>query len=296
MPDTINRVWTRVLILACCLVATSAARASGPENVVTDWNAIAQHAIVTVAAQPIQRSQLWITLMHVGIYDAVMSIDGRHEQFKVTPARLRPASREAAAIAAAHGVLVRLLPDQQASLDAARANSLAAIPEGRGKRNGIAIGEEVAARLLQIHDGVIPTVPYTPSTGPGVWQPTPPAFANALLPGFAHVTPLALAGASQFRPAPPPALSSDVWTNDYNEVKAYGGATGSLRTAEQTETGRFYTEHAVAQFSRAFRRYATENGFGLSESARFFAMANTRFSTLRSPAGTRSSTTTSGGR
>src|SRR4030095_15854591 len=96
-------------------------------NPVIDWNAIAQNAIVTVGGQPIQRSQLWITLVHVAMYDAVVSINGGYEQFKVTPAHLRPASPEAAAIAAAHGVLVKLLPTQQATLAAERANSLAAI-------------------------------------------------------------------------------------------------------------------------------------------------------------------------
>ena len=196
-------------------------------NVVTEWNAIAQNAIVTVGAQPIQRSQLWMTLVHGAIYDAVTSISRDYEQFKVTPAHLRPASRDAAAIAAAHGILVRLLPSQQAALDAARENSLNTISDGVKKENGIAIGEEVASRLLEIHDGVIPTVSYTPGVGPGVWQPTPPAFANALLPGFAQVTPFALTSASQFRPGPPPALSSSVWTRDYNEVKAFGAATGS---------------------------------------------------------------------
>ena len=244
-------------------------------NVVTDWNAIAQDAIVTVGAQPIQRSQLWITLVHVAIYDAVISINGGYEQFKVTPAHLRPASPEAAAVAAAHGVLVRLLPSQQARLDAARANSLAAIQNGTKKDNGIMIGEEVAERLLQIHNGVIPTVTYTPGTGPGAWQPTPPGFLPALLPGFAQITPLALANASQFRPGPPPALSSAQWVDGYNEVKAYGRAEGSLRTDLQTEIGLFYTQHAVAQFSQAFRRYAIENGLSVRDSARFFAIANT---------------------
>jgi hypothetical protein len=154
-------------------------------NVVTDWNAIAQDAIVTCGAQPIQRAQLWMTLVHVAIYGAVMSIDGEYEQFNVTPAPLRPASRDAAAIAAAHGILVSLLPGQQAALDAARDNSLNKIADGVKKEYGIAIGGEVASRLLEIHDGVIPTLSYTPGVGPGVWQPTPPAYANALLPGFA---------------------------------------------------------------------------------------------------------------
>lgn len=277
----INKRPVMPIFALCILFGASDAYADGGTqrqqcgNVVTDWNAIAQNAIVTVGAQPIQRSQLWITLVHVAIYDAVMSIDGRYEQFKVTPAHLRPASIKAAAIAAAHGVLVRLLPGQQISLDAERAISLAAIQNGIKKDNGIAIGEEVAQRLLEIHDGVIPTVTYTPGTGPGVWQPTPPAFAPALLPGFAQLTPLTLASASQFRPDPPPALSSERFADDYNEVKVYGVATGSLRTDEQTEIGRFYTEHAVAQYSRAFRRYAIINSFGILKSARFFAVANT---------------------
>jgi hypothetical protein len=281
----INRARTRLPGLWCCaflIVLVPGLHAQGePQeaahvgNVVIDWNAIAQNAIVTISAQPIQRSQLWMTLVHVAIYDAVTSIDGRYEQFKVTPAHLRPASRDAAAIAAAHRILVRLLPSQEASLDAARENSLAAIRDGTKKDNGIAIGEEVASRLLEIHDGAIPAVPYTPGVGPGVWQPTPPAFANALLPGFAQVTPFALSTASQFRPGPPPALSSGVWTRDYKEVKAFGVATGSLRTPEQTDIGRFYTEHAVAQYSRAFRRYAMENDLDVPQTARFFAMANT---------------------
>jgi hypothetical protein len=62
---------------------------------------------------------------------------------------------------------------------------------------------------------------------------------------------------------------------DYNEVKAFGVETGSPRTPEQTEIGRFYTEHAVSQYSRAFRRYAIENGLDVRKTARFFAMANT---------------------
>ena len=288
----VNRARIRLLIVGCCVLLTAPMQvasateedqaptaASGPlarpGNAVIDWNAIAQNAIVTVGAQPIQRSQLWMTLVHVAIYDAVMSINGGYEPFKVTPARLRPASRKAAAVAAAHGVLIRLLPSQRASLDAERETSLAAIPEGRRKTNGIAIGEEVAHVLLQLHDGVIPAVSYTPRTGAGIWQPTPPAFANALLPGFAQVTPFALVNASQFLPGPPPPLLSNLWTDDYNEVKAYGPATGSLRTADQTETGLFYTEHAVAQYSRAFRRYATDHRLTVRKAARFFAMANT---------------------
>src|SRR5256885_13921907 len=147
----IRHVWIRLPILGCYVfliglmpLAQAAGQAEPGEHdgkVVTEWNAIAQDAIVTVGAQPIQRSQLWMTLVHVAIYDAVTSINGKYEPFKVTPAHLRPASRDAAAVAAAYGILVRLLPSQRLTLDAARENSLNKIREGVKKDNGIAIEE-----------------------------------------------------------------------------------------------------------------------------------------------------------
>ena len=105
----------RPMVALCILLGGSVASAEVVAqrqehygNVVTDWNAIAQNVIVTIGAQPIQRSQLWITLVHVAMYDAVMSISGGYEQFKVTPAHLRPASPEAAAIAAARQPVTRI--------------------------------------------------------------------------------------------------------------------------------------------------------------------------------------------
>jgi hypothetical protein len=302
----IRRAWICLLLGGCylflialVLVPQITGQAKPGEfagNVVTEWNAIAQDAIVTIGAQPIQRSQLWMTLVHVAIYDAVTSINGEYEQFKVTPAHLRPASRDAAAIAAAHGILVRLLPSQQATLDAARERSLAPIRDGAKKDNGIAIGEEVSSRLLEIHDGVIPTVTYTPGAGPGVWQPTPPAFANALLPGFAQITPFALASASQFRPGPPPSLSSSVWTKDYNEVMAFGVATGSLRTPDRRRLGASTPSTPLP--STAVRsdgmRSRTVSTFGRPLGSLRWRIPQS--SIPRSRAGTRSSITTSGDR
>src|SRR4029434_5874727 len=135
----IGHSWIRSFMVACCTllmpVALVTGRAQGASdgNVVTEWNAIAQNYIVTIGAQPIQRSQLWMTLVHVAIYDAVTSISRDYEQFKVTPTQLRPASRDAAAIAAAHGILVRLLPGQQEALDAAREHPLQRLAD-RGQK------------------------------------------------------------------------------------------------------------------------------------------------------------------
>jgi PAP2 superfamily len=248
------------------------------DTVIPNWSAIASNALITVDAETIQQSELNMAIMHAAIYDAVNSIGGHgghYRQFAVTPTKRHPASREAAAAQAAHDVLVRFVPAQQASLDAALATSLAAIADGKAKDNGVLIGAEVAASMLALHNGVIPTVAYVYGPpDPGVYQRTPPAFANALLPGFATVTPFTMSSPSQFRAGPPPDLSSTAWVNDYNETKAYGQDTSTVRTAIQTETGRFYTEQATQQYSRAFRTLAAVNGFTIEENARFFAMAN----------------------
>ncbi|HET9036096.1 MAG TPA: vanadium-dependent haloperoxidase, partial [Myxococcaceae bacterium] len=245
---------------------------------IPSWNAVAQNALVAVAGLPIQRAELWMTIMHASIYDAVNSIGGPNggfTQFAVTPKKRRPASSAAAAAQAAHDVLVHFLPAQQASLDAALATSLAAVEDGKAKDNGIIIGAEVAAGMLRLHDGIIPDVTYVYGPpDPGVYQKTPPALAPALLPGFALVTPFTMSSPSQFRAGPPHDLSSPAWISDYNETKAYGQNISSVRSAAQTETGLFYTEHAVAQYSRAFRVLAAANGFTIGQNARFFAMAN----------------------
>jgi len=270
-------------ILGGCVEETSSTGqaerhdACAVDTVIPSWNATAQNALIGVAKQSIQQSALDMAIMQAAVYDAVNSIGGpggRLTQLAVTPTKRRPASREAAAAQAAHDVLVHFVPAQQASLDAALATSLAAVTDGKAKTNGILTGAEVASKMLALHNGVIATVPYTYGPmDPGVYQKTPPAFASALLPGFAQVTPFTMTRPSQFRAGPPPALSSDTFVSDYNETKAYGPKTGSLRTPAQTETGLFYTEQATAQYNRAFRAYSTANNFTIAQNARFFAMA-----------------------
>jgi hypothetical protein len=121
-------------------------------------------------------------------------------------------------------------------------------------------------------DGFEAPVPFMPGSGPGVWQPTPPAFLPALTPWMAGLRPFTLTSPHQFRADGPPALSSAQWTEDYNEIKAYGAAVGSLRTPAQTELGRFWAEHPVAQYTRIWRDLASAQGLSTSENARLFAM------------------------
>jgi hypothetical protein len=188
-----------------------------------------------------------------------------------------PASSEAAAAAAANDILVALFPTQQADLDAKYAASLALIPDGPDKTNGIAVGQQSAAGILalRVNDRRTAIVPYTPGSGPGVWIPTPPGFLPAAAPQFAIIVPGTLKHPAQFRPPGPPSFTSQRWVRDYNEVKTLGRATGSTRTTEQTDIGLFWTDHALAQWSRAWRGISISAGLSLEENARLFALLTT---------------------
>jgi hypothetical protein len=175
-------------------------------------------------------------------------------------------------------VLVALFPAQMADLDAKYAASLAALPDDDGaKVNGVAVGQRAASAILaaRAQDGRDATVTYVPGSGPGVWQPTPPAFLGAQAPEIPFVQPFALRGASQFRPEPPFSLVSEDWTHDYNEVKALGAAIGSSRTAEQTDVARFWSDNPPLQWNRAWRALSVAKGLGVAENARYFAMLAT---------------------
>jgi hypothetical protein len=178
-----------LLVLAVLAVA-SPGIARG--DTVLDWNDHAANAIVAVAAMPPPRGLIRLAMVHVAIYDAVNGIEGYpFKPYAVTPNVVTPASPEAATAAAAHDMLVALFPGQQADLDAKYAASLAPIPDGPAKTNGISVGQQAAAGILlfRANDGRDAVVPYVPGSGPGVWIPTPPGFLAAQAPEVAYVRP-----------------------------------------------------------------------------------------------------------
>jgi len=247
----------------------------GQTDMVLDWNAHAANAIVGVAGMRPERGLIRLAMVHIAIYDAVNAIQGyQFRPYGVTPNVSRPASPEAATAAAAHDVLVMLFPAQQTDLDAKYSASLATISDSASKTNGVSVGQQTAAGILALraNDGRDAVVSYTPGSGPGVWIPTPPAFLPAAAPEVAHIQTFTLKSPSQFRAEPPPELTSEAWTRDYNEVKSLGGATGSLRTPEQTDIGRFWSDQPILQWNRAWRKISITKALSLTDNARFFAM------------------------
>jgi hypothetical protein len=238
-------------------------------DVILDWNEIALKTIVAVGQRPPDQSRS-MALAHVAMFNAVNAIDRRYAPYRFDARAPAGASGEAAAAAAARGVLIKLVPAQQAAIDKALAASLAAVPEGAGKNAGIALGERAAEAILadRAGDGTDAPDTYRPYTSPGVYVPT----ALPLSSEWPKVKPFVMASPTQFRPGPPPALSSPVWERDYKEIKAVGGRASATRTPEQTEVGRFWALTGPASWNPVVRQLAATKPLGLVENARLFAL------------------------
>jgi hypothetical protein len=256
--------------------AVLAATCVNAQNVVVDWDAIASTTIVTHAKEPSATSAVWFAYVHLAVFDAVNSIDHRFQPYLFTTQAPAGTSKDAAAAAAAHRILVNYFPSQVTTLDAALASSLAAISDTPTNiAAGVAVGEAAAQALInaRVSDGLLVNFPYTPPVGPGFYQRTPPAFAAPLTPWLGQMVPFTMTGAAQFFPDEgPDALGSQQWIDDYNQVMTLGASNSAVRTPQQTEIGLFWTEHTGQQYGRAFRTLATEKGLSTSDTARLMAM------------------------
>ena len=250
-------------------------------DVVIDWNNVLLQAVRTASTNPLVASRN-MAIVHTSIYDAVNSIDRTHEPYAVQLFALPSTSREAAAAAAAHHALSVLYPAQQATFDAALAASLDEVPDGLAEDRGVELGIDVATQILALRstDGSGTATPYTIGVDPGNWQPTPPAFAQTpLLPGWGNVTPWAILSGGEFGINGIPALTSAEYAAALNEVKSLGAATGSTRTADQSQIALFWnngggTATPPGHLNIAAQLAAESQGNTLSENARLFALLN----------------------
>jgi hypothetical protein len=223
------------MLLALLLTAPMTAPLA---NVITDWDDKAVSAIQTGTVPPPPTSFRTMAILHLAMFDSVNSIERRYKPYKVQLSAAPDTSKEAAAAAAAAAVLLKLAPDAAADVQSALTSYLAALPEGEANSNGIKLGQEVAAKVLEAraNDGASAADAYRPKTRPGVYIPTPITVGSQ----FPNMTPFALASPSQFRPKPPPSLKSEQWARDYNEIKDLGAKNSTKRTARQTEDARFW--------------------------------------------------------
>ena len=269
--------------LALALLAISFVTNANAQDPITAWNEIAEKTVKTAAAPP-PVAALDFAIVHLAIYEAVESIDGRYAPYHAAIPGAT-GSLSAAAAKAGHDVLVGLFPMQSTSLEAAYASFLTA--NGIDPFDpGIDVGAQAAADILALrsNDGRFPPnpVPFLGSTAIGQWRPTPsqlpgppPSLAPGLTPWVASVTPFTMKSDSQFRVAPPPDLTSDTWAEDYNEVKSVGSLTSATRTPEQTEIGYFWADSGPILWQNALRFISRNYLHDIGDSARMFALADT---------------------
>lgn len=253
---------------------TMNAVSSGRDAVIT-WNTIMLRTVVTNGLQSPPASFVYGAYVQAAVYNAVVAIEGRYQAYESNLPRSRRASIEAAVATAAHDVLVHYFPLQQAALDADYTASLEAIKDGTAKSDGIQVGAVAADELiaLRAEDGLNADIGFTmPAAGPGVWQL--PTGVNPLVPWMSRLQPFMLKSPQQFRPGPPPDLSSAEWAEQFNETRIYGHLDSQVRTPEQTTVARFWSSVPLIQYNLAYQEIATTRKLDGMEAARLMAMGN----------------------
>jgi hypothetical protein len=263
MNDTRKFRWMVLPIALASLLGVPTAMA----DVVTDWNVTANEVVSGLPPPPANRT---LAMVQTAVYEAVNAITKRYSADRVTPNAPPDASVAAAVAAANRAMLLRLVPSQQAAIDKSYGAALAAIADGPAKTAGIAVGEQAAAAVLawRADDNAGAPEQYRPATTAGVYVPTPvPA-----VPQWPQRKPWVMTSSDQFRPGPPPALSSELWARDYNEIRAVGAKNSTMRTPAQTETARFWETNGPVIYYPVVRSVANMPGRDVTQNARLLAL------------------------
>lgn len=287
----------RALVLAaagsCAIAAAGEPDHRGPalprswcadrcDAVVTDWSLTALQVIRAADGyqNPLTASRS-LAMMHLAMHDAANAARPRYQRYAgaAAPATSAgPADAAVAAATAAHDVLAALYPQAAAIglVDSQLDRTMIEAGIGAEIRAGAALGRAAAAAMLarRANDGSQGSEAYVLDPTPGKYRFTPP-FDFVLMPHWRHVAPFTLAGASQFRTAPPPALTSEHYTRDFNEIRRVGGkAAGTQRTADETHYAAFWYEFADIGWNRVARAASGRIRQDLWERARTFALLN----------------------
>ena len=238
-------------------------------DVITDANARAADAASRIPSTPIAVRTM--AIVQVSVFEAVNAVTGRYppQRAKLSPAP--GASVEAAVAAATRTALSKLMPAQQAAIDADYQALLASVADGPAKAAGIALGEQAATAIVALcaDDGMVAPDVYRPHAAAGVYVPT----VGPAVPHWGKRRPWVMPRGDHFRPGPPPSLTSDTWARDYNEIKAIGSKTSTQRTPEQTAIAKFWEATAPAVYWPVARSVAGMPGRDVTDNARLLAVA-----------------------
>ena len=257
-----------------------AGRGSGGS--VVEWNQALLAILKTPGAQPAtMHPTRSLAMLHAAINDAVASTTHTGKAYLPVVGGARHARPAAAADEAAHDVLVDLYPTQRTNLDAILATQLARLPSGPATDRGLVVGHEAAAGIIaaRANDGsTMPPGPFTlPAPEPGNYQLTPPNHPSPAFTAWGAIAPFVLERGDQFRPPPPPALTSDTWAQAVNEVEDLGRDTSTGRTIDQTNAAKFWAPPIWITWNQIADAQASERHLGLERTATLFAELNVTF-------------------
>lgn len=260
-----------------CLLGTGVASPAAADILPTDDPALYWSSLVssTLTGPPVLHSRT-MAMAQIAIFEAANLTTGKAYKSYLGFHAQNGDTRAAIAVAA-RDVLVATNPSQAAQYNAALAATLAAIPDGQAKADGMSAGAAIAAATLakRSTDGFNAIVAYSPQPAgtPGAWQPTPPGFAAAVAPQWGTVTPFAMTSGDQFRAAPPPDLSSATYAMDYNEVMTLGAVASAIRTADQTSAALVWAAtNGGATWQNTALELAKSEGMSTIEAARMLAL------------------------
>ena len=262
----------RILAVSALTTAYTLPIAPAQADAVTDWNVIALNATAVPPNSILQSRAL--AIVHGAIYDAVRAVDRKSSAYAVDVEAPAGTAVQAAVVAAAHGSLVRLAPAERSMLDSALNVSLSKIADGQGKTDGIALGGQIAEKIVALRttDGAAAKVAFTPKPGAGLYQLTPPQLLPAILVQWGTVTPFVLRSRAGLDLKGAPAITTAQFARDFEEVKSMGARNSTTRTADQTAAAIFWTVQTAVPWHAAARAASAAKGLSLSENARLFAL------------------------
>lgn len=260
-----EHVMKTATLLTFMLAAAAPLTASA--NVITDWDDI---AVKTIPVAPINVDLTFraSALVEVAMFNAVDCIEPKYHPYGMQVEPSPDTSQDAAAATAAATVLMKLVPNSNVKQQLA--DYLAKIPDGPAKDRGIKVGQDAAAKTMEMRekDGATARNAYRPITEPGKYTIT------AATVGYwaTDAKPFVMENAEQFRPGPPPDLKSDTWARDYNEIKEIGEKYSTKRTPQQTETARLWLAAGPIGYNPWVRQIAIAKNMSVIDTARFMAL------------------------
>ena len=265
-----NIRWRPGVCFALLAVLLLAAAPGARADIVTDANAKAAETVSRIPAPPLTVRMM--AIVQVSVFESVNAITARYPAYRAKLAPAPGASIDAAVASATRTALLKLMPAAQHPVIEADYQALmSGVPDSAAKTAGIAVGEQAANAIVAMcaDDGVMAPDVYRPHTAAGIYVPT-------VIPAAAHWgkrRPWAMTRGDQFRPGPPPSLTSDLWARDYNEIKALGSRNSTVRTPEQTAIAKFWEATLPVVYWPIARSVAAAPGREVTDNARFLAVA-----------------------